>query len=206
MDGYVWVAGRDIKPEDTEAMAAEILEARPGCHAVVFYQDHELAAVVGDYLLQAIKQGGVAIVVATPQHRLWINGWLMQSGIDLASASAQGAYIVLDAPQTLDRFFTGGLPDPSAFWAALGPVIEGAARRKHGPVCVFGEMVGLLWGDGHHGAAIELEALWNELGSQYPFSLLCGYRRASVIAAADSDALAQVCFAHTQALGLPAPA
>jgi hypothetical protein len=187
-------------------MAAQILDARPGEHAVVFYHDHELAAVVGDYLLWAIQQRGVAVIVATPQHRLWVNGWLMQSGIDLAAATASGSYIVLDARQTLDRFFTGGLPDASAFWSELGFVLACATGRKHGPVCVFGEMVGLLWDDDHPSAAIELEALWNELGKQYPFSLLCGYPMTSVADRADSDALAQVCFAHTRTLGLPASA
>ena len=185
-------------------MAAEILEATPGAHAVVFYHDYELASVVGDYLLGAIRQGGVAVIVATPQHRLWVNGWLLQSGIDLAAATASGSYIVLDARQTLDSFCTGGLPDASAFWSELGPILATATRRNRGPVCVFGEMVGLLWDEGRCSAAIELEALWNELGRQYPFALLCGYPVASVAAGADSDALAQVCFAHTQTLGEPA--
>ncbi|HXW47179.1 MAG TPA: MEDS domain-containing protein [Streptosporangiaceae bacterium] len=187
-------------------MTAEIPEGRPGTHAVVFYHDHELAGVVGDYLVRAINDGGVAIIVATPQHRLWVNGWLMQSGIDLAAACAGGSYVVLDASQTLARFLRGGWPDPSAFWSEIGSVLSSAARRKHGPICVFGEMVGLLWDGGNFGAAVELEALWNELAGQYPFALLCGYRHASVSASRDSDALAQVCFAHSQAVGLPSPA
>jgi len=184
-------------------MAAEILDTKPGDHAVVFYRDHELAAIVGDFLLCAIRQGGVAVTVATPQHRAWTNGRLLHSGVDLGAATATGSYVVLDARQTLDRFFTGGLPDPSAFWSELGPVLASATRRTDGPVCVFGEMVGLLWDGGHHTAAIELEALWSELARQYPFALLCGYRRGSVTATGDSDALAQVCFAHSQALGVP---
>ncbi len=180
-----------------------MLDAGPGTHVVVFYHDDELAGVAGDYLLRAINDGGVAVIIAIPQHRLWVSGWLTQSGIDLAAATASGAYVVLDASQTLDRILTGGWPDPSAFWAELGSVLSSAARRKRGPICVFGGMVGQLWEDGSYGAAIELEALWNELARQYPIALLCGYRRASVTAAADSDALAQVCFAHSQALGLP---
>jgi len=187
-------------------MAAEILDAGPGTHTAVFYNDHELAGIVGEYLLGAISNNGVAVIVATPQHRLWVNGWLLQSGVDLGAASASGSYVVLDASQTLERFLIGGWPDPSAFWAELGPVLASAARRKHGPVRVFGEMVGLLWDDGNHGAAIELEALWNGLGKQYPFALLCGYPMASVTATADSDALAQVCFAHSQTLGPKLPA
>jgi len=42
------------------------------------------------------------------------------------------------------------------------------------PVRVFGEMVWLLWDAGLIDAAIEVEAMGNELGAQYSFSLLCG--------------------------------
>jgi hypothetical protein len=37
-------------------------------------------------------------------------------------------------------------------------------------------MVSLLWDASLTDAAIEVEAMWNELGAQYPFSLLCAYR------------------------------
>jgi hypothetical protein len=45
------------------------------------------------------------------------------------------------------------------------------------PVRVFGEMVSLLWDAGLIDAAIEVEAMWNELGARYPFSLLAATRR-----------------------------
>ncbi len=32
-----------------------------------------------------------------------------------------------------------------------------------------------MWDGGHVNAAVELETLWNELGSVLPFSLLCAY-------------------------------
>ena len=50
-----------------------------------------------------------------------------------------------------------------------------ASAKAEQPVCVFGEMVWLLWDAGQVNAAIEVETLWNELGHQYPFSLLCAY-------------------------------
>jgi hypothetical protein len=50
-------------------------------------------------------------------------------------------------------------------------------------------------------AAIELEAMWNELGSQYPMSLFCAYPAQAVRGEQHEDALAEVCRAHTAVIG-----
>ena len=36
-------------------------------------------------------------------------------------------------------------------------------------------MVALLWDDGLVNAAVQLEAMWEELCRRHPFSLFCGY-------------------------------
>jgi MEDS: MEthanogen/methylotroph, DcmR Sensory domain len=185
-------------------VVAEIVNAVPGQHVVVFYHDNELASVVGNYLLGAIADGGVAVIVATPEHRLWVNAWLMQAGVDLATVTGNGSYVVLDARTTMDSFVLGARPDAAAFWSALNPVLAAAVRRKR-PVRVFGEMVAVLWEAGLVDAAIEVEALWNEMAKRYSFSLLCAYPLASVLGDEHTDALAQVCGAHKHAVGLPAP-
>jgi hypothetical protein len=183
-------------------VVAQGLTARAGEHTVVFYHDNELASVVGSYLLQAIRDGGVAIIVATPEHRIWVNAWLMQAGVDLAAATTNGSYVILDARQTMDGFVIGDWPDAASFWSTLSPVLTAAARRRR-PVRVFGEMVALLWEARHTDAAIELEALWNEIAKQHTFSLLCGYPLASVGADEHSDALSRVCDSHTGSIGSP---
>ncbi|MGH3173513.1 MAG: ATP-binding protein, partial [Streptosporangiaceae bacterium] len=64
------------------------------------------------------------------------------------------------------------------------------------PVRAFGEMVALLWDDGLVNDAVQLEAMWEELGGRYPFSLFCGYRADSVTS--DMDAFAEVCRLHEE--------
>jgi hypothetical protein len=182
-------------------VVAEILNAKPGDHSVVFYHDNELAQVVGEYLLRAINDGGAGIIVATPEHRLWVNAWLMQAGVDLSAVTASGSYVVLDARRTMDGFVFGGRPDPAAFWNALSPVLAAATRRRR-TVRVFGEMVALLWDAGQVDAAIELEAMWNEMASQFSFSLLCAYPQAAMSGHEHGDDLAHVCDAHTQIRGI----
>ena len=179
-----------------------MLSAGPGDHAVAFYQENELAGLVGRYLLSAISGGGVAVLLATPGHRSQVNAWLTAAGTDLTGAWADGSYVPLDADQTIRRFTINGRPDPASFWETMSPVLA-AASRKQGPVRVFGEMVAVLWDAGLADAAIELEALWNEIVRQYPVALLCAYPADAVINEADSDSLAQVCCAHSAVVGAP---
>ncbi len=178
------------------------MNAKPGDHSVVFYHDNELAQVVGEYLLRAITDGGVAVIVATPEHRLWVNAWLMQAGLDLSAVTANGSYVVLDASRTMDGFVVGGSPDAAAFWQVLSPILASATRRRR-TVRVFGEMVALLWEASHAEAAIEVEALWNEMAGQFSFSLLCAYPQLSVADTDNSDALARIYDAHSQIIGMP---
>jgi hypothetical protein len=77
------------------------------------------------------------------------------------------------------------------------------AAKAGRPVRVFGEMVSLLWDAGLIDAAVEVEAMWNELGVQYPFSLLCAYPAQAAAGARQRDALTEVCYAHTQVTGVP---
>ena len=87
-------------------------------------------------------------------------------------------------------------------WQAISPLLRQAAKAGQ-PVRVFGEMVSLLWDAGLIDAAIEVEAMWNELGGQYPFSLLCAYPAQPVSCAHHLDALTEVCRVHTQVTGAP---
>jgi hypothetical protein len=174
-----------------------------GDHAVLFYRDEEeLTDRVSEYLLPAIQDGGVAIVVATPDHRRSFERHLAGAGVDVAAARAHGAYLAADASETMRGFMVAGWPDPAGFWQAIRPLLRQPARAGQ-PVRVFGEMVALLWDAGLIEAAVELEALWNELGAQHPFSLLCAYPAQAATSTSQLDGLTEVCHAHTQVVGAP---
>jgi len=179
----------------------ELLGASPGDHLVLFYRAHEeLIEQAGRHLHRAVRDGGAAIAIATPPHRLMLEGWLAGAGTDVAGARARGAYLDLDARETLGRFEVAGWPDAAGFWQAISPLIR-QANKIGQPVHVFGEMVSLLWDSGLVHAAIEVEAMWNELGDQYPFTLLCAYPAQSVSDDRHHDALAEVCRLHVAAVG-----
>ena len=173
-------------------VGAENLNA--GRHVVQFYgRDEELTERVTDYLLGALASGGVAIVIATPEHRHEFGTRLGQVGVDLAAARDNGSYLARDAAQTLSELMAADNLDSSAFDRVIGTVIAaaGAAGR---PVRAFGEMVALLWDDGLVSDAVRLEAMWEELGGRHPFSLFCGYRTDAVTR--DMGAFAEACRLH----------
>ncbi|MGH3160434.1 MAG: MEDS domain-containing protein [Streptosporangiaceae bacterium] len=167
-----------------------------GRHVVQFYgRDEELAERVTGYLLGALASAGVAIVIATPEHRREFETRLGQAGVDLAAARDDGSYLALDAGQTLSELMAADQLDSAAFDRVIGTVIAAAAAGGR-PVRAFGEMVALLWDDGLVNDAVQLEAMWEELGGRYPFSLFCGYRADSVTS--DMDAFAEVCRLHEE--------
>jgi hypothetical protein len=168
-------------------------------HAVVFYADERgLAENVGGFLREALATDGIAVVIATPAHRLALDAWMGLAGVDVPAAMARGSYIELDAGETLAKFTVNDWPDPAEFWQVISPVIQHASESGM-PVHVYGEMVALLWESGQAGAAIDTEALWNEMASRYSFSLRCGYSASSVSDPELSDALTQVLLAHAAA-------
>ena len=186
------------------ATGTEVLNAGRGEHVVLFYQDErELAVRVNEYLLPAVTDGGgAAIVVATPDHRRFFEEHLAEVGADVAAARARGSYLEFDANETIRGFMVGDRPDPAGLWQVASPLLRQAAQAGQ-PVLVFGEMVSLLWDAGLVSAAIEVERMWNELGGQHPFSLLCAYPARPVTCSHYLDALTEVCRTHSEVTGSP---
>lgn len=190
--------------------------AGTGCldvgHVVQFYgHDEELADRVAGYLLEALDAGGAAIVIATAAHRREFAARLTEAGADLAAAARRGAYLALDASDTMRAFMTAGRLDADAFDRVIGGLIGRAGRNGPGqagggrPVRAYGEMVALLWDAGLVNLAVELEEMWDALGRRHRFSLLCGYPAGSVIRAGALDAFAEVCRVHRAVTGLSPP-
>lgn len=197
-------SGSDETEKTVDPREADVLDAARGDHLVLFYRNgDELTEQVGEYLRQAVQAGGAAIVIAAPEHRRWFERWLAQAGTDVAAARASGSYLDLDAGGTTLAFMVADWPDPASFWQAISPLVRQAAKSGQ-PVHVFGEMVALLWEAGLVSAAIEVEAMWNELSAQCPFTLLCAYPASSISGHRHHDALAEVCRLHTAAAGVPA--
>ncbi len=171
----------------------------PKDHVVQFYDDRpRLASAVGDHLAEGLRQGEVAVVIASPGHASLFEARLAGLGIDVESAREEGRYVGVDAAAALAEFMADDVPDPAKFDEAIGGLIRAALEQ--GPVRAFGEMVALLCADGLIPAAMELEALWNDLGVRLPFSLFCAYP-SEVVASDDPGRFSRVCHLHSEVLG-----
>jgi signal transduction histidine kinase len=146
-------------------------------HVVQFYEDERfLYTAVADFLGAGLSAGQPLLVIATAPHRDAFSLHLQSQGFDLDEAGRRGLVTWLDARDTLAKFMTGSMPDGPRFRATVGRVIERSVRgRTYGAVRAYGEMVDLLWKEGHADGAIRLEELWNELAAEHGFSLLCAY-------------------------------
>jgi anti-sigma regulatory factor (Ser/Thr protein kinase) len=172
----------------------------PRGHVVQFYDCHDvLVETVGNYLANGLRDGDIAVIIATPEHAAAFVEELGDAGLDAEAAARSGRLVVLDAAETLASFMDDDRPDAAAFDAVIGNVLRaasGGGRR----VRAYGEMVALLWERGNVAGAMELEDLWNELGSRVAFSLFCAYP--SQPTDGDGDAFNHVCHAHSAVLGL----
>ena len=94
----------------------------------------------------------------------------------------------------------GDSPDPDLFEEHIGGLVGRAVGgRPRTVVRAFGEMVDVLWQDGHADAAIRLEILWNKLATKYGFALLCGYSMGNFYKKAEQ--FQEICQQHTHVIG-----
>ena len=172
-----------------------------GGHVVQFYGgDRELAASVGGYLAGGITAGDSVVVVATHPHRLAFEAELRAAVVDAGAAEASGRLLMLDAADRLQGFLDGGRLDHDRFEAAVGGLVRQVASAGR-LVRIYAEMVALLWDAGQVTLALELEELWNDLGSRSRFSLLCGYPAGLLADEASPAEVGGVCRLHTGVIG-----
>lgn len=180
-----------LAPEATGASRAHVHE-----HLVEFYDNEALlVASVRDFVAPAVQQGDAALVVATARHRQAFEAALIEAGVGLRAAGAQGRYLAVDAGETLSRFMVDGSPDPSRFATAVNDLVArvtGSAR----PVRVYGEMVAVLWAEGNIVAAVAVEDLWNDVLHSHPLSVLCAYPTTAFDAVETAGSFRAVCQLH----------
>ena len=169
-------------------------------HFVQFYEaDGFLLNSLGGFIGSAINSGEAALVVATQTHRDGLDELLIANGLDIASAKARGQFVSLDAAEVLSRFMVDGSPRADRFNEVVGGIIasvsDGRPRLR-----AFGEMVALLWADGQHQAAIQLEEMWNELQKAHTFSLFCAYPMNGLGGHQYTEPHSGICVAHSRVI------
>jgi signal transduction histidine kinase len=168
-------------------------------HIVQFYESEEfLADVAAHFIGVGLAAAEPTVVVATRSHQAAFALRLEARGFDLPRLTESGRLVLLDAHETLASLLVDGEIDAARFASIVGGTLdEVSGRACHARMRAYGEMVDLLWAEGNSKAALRLEELWNELGTEHSFSLLCAYDMAHFSDGADGPALERVCGAHT---------
>src|SRR5215207_6592884 len=168
-------------------------------HIVQFYEtDPSLLDAVATYCADAILADGVALVVATAEHRAGIAERLRTRGL-LDADGNPDSYLSLDAAETLSQFMVDDDVDAARFTEVIGGIISRSAMNG-GQLRVFGEMVALLVADCQPAAAIRLEELWNDLlaDPRHDFTLFCAYAMDHFGGETQQAFFSDVCAAHSQ--------
>jgi hypothetical protein len=163
----------------------------------LFDTTESLTDVLARFVSDGLRQDARVLIVARPRNWDAVAVRLVQQGLDVGEAVEQGRVTVLNAAATMGRFMRNGLPDPALFNDVVAALVERLVDTAPGGLYVYGEMVDLLAEEGDFHAAGLLETLWNELGAQCSFTLLCGYCAAHFAAPNAGRALDAICRAHS---------
>jgi hypothetical protein len=156
-------------------ISALLVDAPVGRHFAQLHRDtNELVASVSRFAEAGLRKNSGVLIIATPENIDAIMTSIGAAGIDGEKFRRTGQLAIYDAAATLERFMRAGMPQWAEFRKVIGAALEAAQAFGNG-TRAYGEMVNLLWRDGHPEAAIKLEEFWNELGKTYPFCLFCGY-------------------------------
>ena len=161
------------------------IAASPGDHLVQFYSgDDELTGTVSGYLADGVRSGCGALVVATAPHRrasrerARFGRYRRSRGTGQparSSWSTRPNCSAVSSSRRLDRERRGRFQSwPTACSSVL--------RTAGAPCASTPRCVALLWDARQVALAIELEELWNELGTQFPFWPPCAPIRPRVVA------------------------
>jgi hypothetical protein len=172
-------------------------EIAPCEHLVQIYQDDRafLDSLEG-FVAGGLRAGEGVVVIATTAHLAALDERLLAAGFDLRMAALRDEYIALPAKQTLAKFMIRGWPDDILFDQVVTGLLKRAGRDGR-RVRAFGEMVALLWGQGHTGATVRLEHLWHRMCHERGFSLFCAYPRIGFTQDAELS-IKEICAAHSR--------
>jgi DcmR-like sensory protein len=182
------------------------MSASTPVHSVNFYDtDNALIDWLGGIVSSGLNLGNVVLIVVTQDHHVQLVYALEQNGVDVEGHLRQGRFIIRDVRQSLHRFMIRGMPHAAffrSFVRSLLANIKQSAKEDQGLV-MFGEMVSVLWDEGNHAAALEIERLGNDILNEEAFHLHCAYPRS--LFSEDKTGFREVCEKHSHVIGETVP-
>ncbi len=173
-------------------------EIAPTDHLVQIYENDDVVLdSLEGFVTSGFNAGDSVIIIATNKHLVALNDRLIKKGFNIDSPLLNHLYIPLNAQETLERFMVNGWPDETLFNNLIKEIILLARGTNNRRVRAYGEMVAILWQQGHSGATVQLEHLWNNFCATEVFCLFCAYPKSGFTQNVD-DSLRHICSAHTK--------
>jgi hypothetical protein len=163
---------------------------------VQIYEDDGVLDALEWFIVGGLWAGDCILIIATAAHLRALEARLTAQGFDLDAVRRRDQYIPLDAEETLAQFLVNGWPDADLFEQLITGLLA-RARRDGRRVRAFGEMVAVLWAQGHNGATVRLEHLWHMICQKEGLPLFCAYPRIGFTQDADAS-IRDICALHSQ--------
>jgi len=190
---------KDLHKEEWTQSPSHVFwgEIAPSDHLVQIYDNDDVVLdSLEGFVESGIKGGDSVIIIATAEHLEALNHRIAARGVDVQQLQSTHQYIPLDAHETLAKFMKDGWPDDELFNKTVKEVIVLARGKHNRKVRAYGEMVAILWGQGHNGATVQLEHLWNKFCMTETFCLFCAYPKSGFTQDAH-ESLEHICSTHT---------
>ena len=162
----------------------------------LFYNEQSRTDALVGFVRQGLEAGDTVLVVATREHWESATARLLQRGLRLDADIASYRLTVCNAAPMLDQLKTDHTVQRDRFDKVVAARVR-HLRARGARVRAYGEMVDLLAAEGDFANVVRLEALWNELLLTDPMDLLCGYSATHLGHPRNTEALAQICDAHS---------
>ncbi len=169
----------------------------PAQHSLQLFDCRDsVADSVSGFIAEGVEAGDVVLAVMRRENWESTARQLRERGLDPAVAQASGGLSVLDAAATLETFLVNGRIDQKLFEDSVGTLVWALASSDR-RLRVYGEMVDVLASTGDFRIALQLEARWNDLRVETPFTLFCGYSAENFGNPKLSETLRLTCLAHS---------
>jgi hypothetical protein len=174
-------------------------EIAPCDHVVQIYENDEIFIdVLAGFVGGGINAGDAIIIIATDGHIKALETRLRSFAIDIESLISNQQYFPLNAEETLNKFMVNGWPNEELFMDCVSNIIK-KAKKGNRNIRAFGEMVAILWAQGHNGATVRLEHLWNKFCQNESFCLFCAYPKSGFTEDINVS-IGNICGAHSKVI------
>ena len=175
------IAGRLFVPSLTSLLGIGPAPGSPR-HAMLLATEPRLFLDdVSRLLAAAMRRGDMAAIIATEATRDGVTERLLARGCDLVKATNRGTYVSFDAAVAASDVVVSGRLDTTRVAAFIGELERSrlAVSAPNLTVVGVGAIAPLLFAEGNHEAAIQLERTWDDLTRGLPFLTVCCYSSAT---------------------------